>query len=226
MIFLLVRKVIEFLFMKKIEESVKKLKKNKIKKQVDKRIKQFSGFKNKSNKEWFSELCFCILTANSKASTAINIQNELTASGFCNYCLRDLRGVIKRNKHRFHNNKARYIVEARKHINIKDKIKKLVKEKGETSARDWLVKNIKGLGYKEASHFLRNVGYKNLAILDRHILKLMYENRIIRGIPKTVSKKEYLEIENKFLQLASKLGMTCAELDMYLWSMKTGIVLK
>ncbi|MBW3000771.1 N-glycosylase, partial [Candidatus Woesearchaeota archaeon] len=128
------------------------------------------------------------------------------------------------------NNKAKFIVEARKHLNIKDKIKKVVKQKGQqdgqSGAREWLVKNIKGLGYKEASHFLRNVGYFDVAILDRHVLNLMYEDGVIKEIPKTLSKKKYLEIENKFLQLASKLGMSPAELDLYLWSMKTGVVLK
>ncbi|GAJ17855.1 unnamed protein product, partial [marine sediment metagenome] len=33
----------------------------------------------------------------------------------------------------------------------------------EIKLREWVVKNFKGLGYKEASHFLRNIGYKNFA---------------------------------------------------------------
>ncbi|KYK26778.1 N-glycosylase [Euryarchaeota archaeon SM23-78] len=216
--------------MRKLTESVKKLKKSKVKILIDKKLKEFEAFKNKNNKDWFCELCFCILTANSKAKTAINIQKEVRANGFCTWCLNDIKGAIKKYKHRFHNNKAKFIVEARKHLNIKDKIKKVVKQKGQqdgqSGAREWLVKNIKGLGYKEASHFLRNVGYFDVAILDRHVLNLMYEDGVIKEIPKTLSKKKYLEIENKFLQLASKLGMSPAELDLYLWSMKTGVVLK
>ena len=165
-------------------------------------------------------MCFCILTANSKAKTAIAIQKEVKPSGFCTMCFSDLSKTIRRNKHRFHNNKAKYIIEARKHLNIKDIIKKEVAKHGQTGAREWLVKNIKGLGYKEASHFLRNIGYFDVAILDRHILGLMNEDK------KALTKKRYLEIEKKFLQLARKLGMSPAELDMYLWSKKTGIVLK
>jgi N-glycosylase/DNA lyase len=211
-----------------IQDKVNELRNSKVKDLVDKRLKSFKAFKNKSNKEWFSELCFCILTANSKAKTAIAIQKEVSASGFCTLCLDDLRGAIKRNKHRFHNNKARFIVEARKHMNIKDIIKKIADngEEGQLDAREWLVKNVKGLGYKESSHFLRNVGYDDLAILDRHILNLMLKDGMIKEKPKALTKKIYLEIEEKFRQLASKLGMSCAELDMYLWSMKTGIVLK
>ena len=206
--------------MKELINQIKKLRKSKVKRTIDRRLKEFSSFKNKGNKEWFCELCFCILTANSKAKTAIAIQNEVTASGFCTMCLNDLRGAIKRNKHRFHNNKAKYIVEAREHLDIKDRIKKLVAKDGLAGAREWLVKNVKGLGYKEASHFLRNVGYFDVAILDRHILGLLGEDK------RALTRKRYLDIEARFRQLANRLSMSCAELDLYMWYIKTGIVLK
>jgi N-glycosylase/DNA lyase len=210
----------------RLTDSVQKIRKCDVKRIVDKKLRIFSDFKNKNNEEWFGEMCFCILTANSKAKTAIAIQKEVTASGFCTLCLDDLRGTIKRNKHRFHNNKARFIVEARKHMNIKDVIKEIAEKEGQLAAREWLVKNIKGLGYKESSHFLRNVGYFDLAVLDRHILNLMTEDGILKEKPKSLTRKKYLEIENKFRQLANKLGMSCAELDLYMWYMKTGWVLK
>jgi N-glycosylase/DNA lyase len=208
--------------------SINKLRKSDVKDVVERRLKEFSDFKKKNNDEWFSELCFCILTANSKAETAIAIQKELAASGFCTLCLDDIRGAIKRNKHRFHNNKSRFIVEARKHMKIKDLIKDMFDkdDEGQLAAREWLVKNVKGLGYKEASHFLRNVGYFDLAILDRHILNLMLEDGMIKEKPKSLTRTKYFEIEKLFKQLASKLGMSCAELDLYMWRMKTGKVLK
>jgi N-glycosylase/DNA lyase len=211
--------------MDKLTDSVGKLRKSELKAIVDKKLRIFTDFNRKDNKEWFGEMCFCILTANSKAKTAIAIQKELTASGFCTLCLDDVRDAIIRNKHRFHNNKAKFIVEARKNINIKDAIKPIAEE-SQIAAREWLVKNIKGLGYKEASHFLRNIGYFDLSILDRHILNLMRDDGIIDEKPKSLTKNKYLEIESKFRQLASKLGMSCAELDLYMWYMKTGEVLK
>jgi N-glycosylase/DNA lyase len=73
---------------------------------------------------------------------------------------------------------------------------------------------------------LRNVGYKNLAILDRHVLNLMKEYDIIKEKPKTLNKKKYLEIEKIFKKIANTLKMSCAELDLYVWYMKTGKVLK
>lgn len=212
--------------MKNLVSEIKKLRKSSIGKKVDKRLKEFENFKNKDTKGWFSELCFCILTANSKAVTALKIQEELTSKGFCEYSHDLIKETIKKNKHRFHNNKATYIISAREHINIKDKIKKITKQKGEHEAREWLVKNVKGLGYKEASHFLRNVGYKSLAILDRHILSLMEESGFIKEKPKTLNKKNYFEIEEIFKKIAEILKMSCAELDLYMWYMKTGEVLK
>lgn len=190
------------------------------KKIINKRLKEFQQLGKKDNKEWFCELCFCILTANSKAKTALNIQKELGANGFLFKSHDSICECIKRNKHRFHNNKAKYIVEARKYKNIKDILKK------QKNPREWLVKNIKGLGFKESSHFLRNVGYTNYAILDRHILNIIKDNNLIKQKPKTLDKKNYLEIEQKLKSFGDKLNMNQAKLDLYLWYIKTKEVLK
>lgn len=189
---------------------------------INQRIKEFESFKNKNTNYWFSELCFCLLTANSKAQTAINIQKELNYKGFYNLTQKKISNTIKNNKHRFHNNKAKYIVEARKYNTIKE----IIKKKKEKEARTWLVNNIKGLGYKEASHFLRNVGYKNLAILDRHILRSMKENKIIKKIPKTLNKTNYKEIESKLNSFCKKTNLSMAELDLYIWYLETNKILK
>ncbi|MFA6022476.1 MAG: N-glycosylase/DNA lyase [Candidatus Pacearchaeota archaeon] len=211
---------------KTLIQEIKELEKTNIKNIVENRLKQFQEFKTKDYQDWFSELCFCILTANSKARTAINIQNQLGFEGFSKYSQKELSTSIRVNKHRFHNNKAKFIICARDNLEIKDKIKNLIENLGETEAREWLVKNIKGLGYKEASHFLRNVGYTNLAILDRHILNLMVENNYLKEKPKSLNKKNYLEIESKFKSLAEDLHMSPAKLDLYMWYMKAGEVLK
>ncbi len=193
----------------------------KVMQEIEKRLAEFSSFKDKNNEDWFSELCFCILTANSKATTGIAIQGELGFNGFTKNSQEEISSSIRKNKHRFHNNKSKYIVAARKYLNIKE----ILKGKSEIEAREWLVNNVKGLGYKEASHFLRNTGSENIAILDRHILSLMKEHNIIEK-PKTLTKKSYLEIEEKFNKLASEIKMTPAKLDLCMWYLKTGRVLK
>ena len=139
---------------------------------------------------------------------------------------KNLSSCILKNKHRFHNNKAKFIVEARQHADVKYKIKKLVDENGEKIARDWLVKNVKGFGYKEASHFLRNIGYNNVAILDRHIINLMVDHSLIDEKPKIINRDTYLNIESKFFNLANKMNMSPPELDLYMWCLKTGEILK
>lgn len=193
-----------------------------VQKTIDVRLDEFSQFKAKSSDEWFSELCFCLLTANSKAITALAIQKELGFKGFSTLTESELVESIKRNKHRFHNTKAARIVRAREHISIKQTIQSL----DEASAREWLVENIHGLGYKEASHFLRNVGYVNSAILDRHILALLVEDGIMKEVPQSLNRSRYMEIEKECIKLAHTTNMTLAKLDLSLWYLKTGKVFK
>lgn len=197
-----------------LKSKVELLKNSPISETINERLEEFK------NADWFSELCFCLLTSNSKAKTAISIQEEMGREGFLNSSFEEVRDCILKNKHRFHNNKARFILEARKFSNIKE----LLSEKNDFEARNFLIKNIKGLGLKESSHFLRNVGYKNLAILDRHILNLMLEHSLIDNIK--LNKKNYLDYESKLKNLANSLNMNLAELDLYLWYLKTGEVLK
>ena len=174
------------------------------------------------SKRWFSELCFCILTANSSAELGIKIQRELGEDGFLQMELEELKKALKTLGHRFYSKRAEYIVEARKYA---EALKEIVTGVDEFSAREWLVRNVRGIGYKEASHFLRNVGYFNLAILDRHILSVLEEYGIAKR-PKTLTRRRYLEIESKMREIAEELEMSLGELDLYLWYMKTGKVLK
>lgn len=191
--------------MHKLLEQIKNLKKSKVKKTIDSRIKEF-----KENKKIFEELCFCILTAGFNAERSIRMQKEIN-KGFLTLPQKELAGKLKELGHRFPNARAGYIAEARKCKIIKD--------------RQWLVKNIKGIGYKEASHFLRNIGYQNFAIIDFHIIDLLVKYNIIQK-PKTLTKKKYIEIENILKTIAEKTNLTLAELDLYLWYMETGKVLK
>ncbi|OIO80303.1 hypothetical protein AUJ84_03985 [Candidatus Pacearchaeota archaeon CG1_02_32_132] len=186
---------------------------------INKRLSEFKSFKNKSDEEWFQELCFCILTANSKQKTAEIIEKSLN-SKLLTIPQEELAQFIRNNKHRFHNNKAKYIVEARQHYPIREKL-----SDNELNNREWLVKNIKGIGMKEASHFLRNTGSTSLAILDRHIINIMAEHDLIEK-PKSLTPKIYLEIERTFNNLAQKMNMSSAELDLNLWYIKTGEVAK
>jgi len=86
---------------------------------------------------------------------------------------------------------------------------------------------VKGLGYKEASHFLRNIGLgEEFAILDRHILRNLKDLQVIPEIPATLTRKRYLEIEEKVRRLAKDIGIPMGHLDLLLWSKETGHIFK
>ncbi len=202
-----------------LAEKVEELK-HKIGRIVKRRITEFMELHMKGNREWFLELCFCILTANSSAELGIKIQKEI-GEDFLTFNERELATKLKMLGHRFYNVRARYIVSARKF----ERIKEIVTVMEPFEAREWLAGTVKGIGYKEASHFLRNVGYFDFAILDRHILRIMSDYGLIE-IPKSLSRKKYMEIEEVFKELARKVSLKPGELDLYLWYMRTGHVLK
>ncbi len=210
----------------KIEGKIKDIQKDKVvSNTVKKRINEFEENFKGNNRLWFKELCFCLLTANFKAETCIKIcEKEKKNDAFLNFSFAELSKFLKENEHRFPNTRAKFIVEARKYkLNLRNI---LTKYENENEAREFIVKNIKGIGYKEASHFLRNVGYKNFAILDRHILNTLYENKIISEIPKQLNKNTYLKLENLMKIIADDVKISPAEMDLYLWYSKTGKILK
>jgi N-glycosylase/DNA lyase len=93
--------------------------------------------------------------------------------------------------------------------------------------REWFVKNVTGLSYKEATHFLRNIGKNDgMAILDRHILKNLKHHGVIRSLPSSMNKKRYLSIEKKFQAFAVHIGISVDELDLLFWSNEAGEILK
>jgi N-glycosylase/DNA lyase len=84
-----------------------------------------------------------------------------------------------------------------------------------------------GFGLKEASHFLRNIGSEfDLAILDRHIIKNLLRYGVIDEIPKSLTKKQYLMIEERMKKFSKKIGIPLAELDLLFWSEETGEIFK
>ncbi|MEM1582241.1 MAG: N-glycosylase/DNA lyase [Candidatus Bathyarchaeia archaeon] len=201
---------------------VRKLEDSEVKDLVNARIKEFKENRYKPINEIFKELCFCILTANFSAEKTLRIQMEID-EGFINLSERDLADKLRVLGHRHPDLRAKYIVEARKIIHQLERT--LRSQVEERSLREWLVKNVKGLGYKEASHFLRNIGFMNLAIIDFHIINLLSKYGLINK-PKTLTKRKYMEIERILSKISLETGLSLGELDLYLWFIETGKVLK
>jgi N-glycosylase/DNA lyase len=196
-----------------------------IKDKIQSRLNEFRQTgRTGNNEEIFAELVFCILTPQSKAKSCWEavenlVEKNLLFKGNKDRIAKELFGV------RFKNNKSRYIVEARR--NFADASNLFRDSKDIYKKREWLVQNVKGIGYKEASHFLRNIGLgENLAILDRHILKNLKLLKVIDEIPKVLSKKKYLEIEEKMRKFSEKINIPLNHLDLVLWYKEVGEVFK
>jgi N-glycosylase/DNA lyase len=193
------------------------------------RLQDFKQMWRQSDKKIFAELCFCLCTPQSKAEICDKAISNLERSDVLfTGNKQDIRSFL--TGVRFADNKARYIIEARnfftsdRELKIKDWIKEFEDIKG---SREWLVRNIKGIGYKEASHFLRNIGFgDDLAILDRHILKNLKRRGVIDEIPKSMSRKKYLAIEQRMREFSQIINIPLAELDLLFWSEETGKIFK
>ena len=206
--------------MRNFLNSISELREGELGKIIDRKMEEFK--ERKTSEKMFEELCFCILTANSNAEKVMEIQKKI-GNGFLSFSKKKLVSELKKMGYRFPNKRAEYIIEARKYSNSLNKLIESFEDKNKL--REWLVKNVRGLGYKEASHFLRNIGYVNFAILDFHVLNVLSRNRLIKK-PKILTERKYLEIENLLKKIAKKLKMSLGELDLYLWYMETGKVLK
>ena len=201
---------------------------NKKRNNIKNRLSEFRKLQKAKNKDIFAELCFCLLTPQSKAVYCDKAVKNLTKR---NLLLKGSKKAIKNQLKgvRFPNNKAGYLVAARKLFkNAKSlDVKNKLSANNSFEIRDWLVKNVKGIGYKEASHFLRNIGLgKDLAILDTHILKNLKRYKVINKIPSSISRKTYLKIEDRMREFSKKINIPLEELDLLFWSNQTGFIFK
>ena len=203
---------------------IAEVEKPEIRHKVKERIREFQAVQDEGDERWFEELVFCLLTANYSARGALSCIAALSNGDVISEGSLDQLKMCLEHRHRFPSKRAEFIYKAREHFSDLKKI--IISQPSSRVARDWLVENITGLGMKEASHFLRNVGYLDLAIIDKHILTHMLEQGIIEERPKTLTRKKYLEYEAILMQVAGKLDMPLGMMDLYLWAKKSGEVIK
>jgi len=175
--------------------------------------------------EWFYELCFCLLTPQSKALHAAHAIERLKGMHFQEEggdpteILRDPAHYI-----RFHNTKARRLQVVRDQWPT---IVGIISQPGTArERRDLLARTVNGMGMKEASHFLRNVGKRGLAIVDRHLLTNLIACRVLDEHARVTTYAHYVDIENRFTAYAEAVGIDMDELDLLFWSEMAGLILK
>ncbi len=196
---------------------------------INERMSEFATVYDQGDEAIFTELCFCIFTAGASARMGLACIDAirdviLTATAD------ELEARIE-GKHRYPKARAGYIIHTRDYLQREWNLqmKELIESfQDRIELRDFFATNkgIKGIGYKEASHFLRNIGFKGYAILDKHILRSLHEFGVIDSPRPPASGKKYLEIEVEMKEFAREAGIDFDDLDLLLWSNKTGEILK
>ncbi len=205
-----------------IFDLVRERMKSTISKTVDSKVREFKKVGRSSKEKIFEELCFCILAANTSAKMGLRTQNYIGYEGFAELTVDQLAKKLKSCNYRFYNVRSDFITRSRWII---DELPELIRAKDKEGVREYLVGNVPGIGYKEASHFLRNVGIFDFAILDKHIIALL-RSEFPKKTIKVSSRYWYLSTEKLFRDVAASFSMEPGILDLYLWEIATGKVIK
>ncbi len=165
----------------------------------------------------FGELCFSILTSQSKAKNCREVINKLKADKkLFRANLEELRNYLKGV--RFPYVKAERIIEAREKLPT---LKRMLTS-DPIELRKWLIENIKGIGIKQSANFMRNIGFRGLPIIDVHVQNFLRKIGYNDYEPGSLTKKQYIELENKFLKLSKELKIPPEKLDIAIWLYQSG----
>ncbi|HYM38905.1 MAG TPA: N-glycosylase/DNA lyase [Thermoplasmata archaeon] len=197
---------------------------------IEARLADFREVGRGTDAQLFEELCFALLAIQSSARSSDAAVRGLVQEGLLWSAGSEEIARYLRHRTRFHNHKATYIVRARERFFpdrgpvLKSSLDRFPDAK---EARAWLAAEVDGLGFKEASHFLRNLGRgDDLAILDRHILRNLLRHRVIGRMPNTLTPRRYLAIEARMEDFAHVVGISLGVLDLLWWSRQTGEIFK
>jgi N-glycosylase/DNA lyase len=197
---------------------------------IQQRLAEFAEiWRSASDERLWEELVFCIFTAGASARMglrSVEAVRPLLAAGTHEELADALTG-----RHRYPRSRSGYIVVTRAHLreSCAMRLRDQLESFGDAiERRDWLARTrgIKGLGYKESSHFLRNVGLRGYAILDKHILRSLAELCVVESPDPPTTRARYLATEERLRRFARDISVDFDELDLVLWSMKTGEILK
>ena len=182
-----------------------------------------------SDEKLFEELVFCIYTAGASARMGLR-SVEAVRPVLMTGTLRDIQRALD-HRHRWPEARGAYTFETREYLRERCglRMRDLLSSFETTEERrDFFAANpgVRGLGYKEASHFLRNVGFRGYAILDKHILGRLAELGVIESPKPPSTKKRYLDLEQKLKLFSERIDIDFDELDLLLWYTKTGEILK
>ncbi|MFQ5919338.1 MAG: DNA lyase [Thermoplasmata archaeon] len=196
------------------------------------RLREFRAIWREGNDEdLFAEMVFCMCAVQTSARVSDQAARRLRESGLLlRGSRRRVREVLRGGYVRFHETKSGWIVGARRRFmepnpSLRRKLEGLASQP--PVLRDWLEGEVPGLGPKEASHYLRNIGLgENLAILDRHILHNLQELRVIEALPPSLTRSRYRAIERDLQAFCERMAIPVGHMDLLLWAKETGFVFK
>ena len=184
-----------------------------------------------SDARLWEELVYCIFTAGASARMGLRSVEAIRPLLFEGTREEMTRILVEARAHRYPRARPGYIIVTRDYLREDCGMRlreRLLSFDDVHARRDWLARErrIKGLGYKEASHFLRNIGLGGYAILDKHILRSLCELGVTDSPQPPATRALYLKTEEQLRAFAEDARIDFDELDLVLWSMKTGEILK
>lgn len=198
-----------------------------------------------SEKQLWEELCICILSSNVPYDLALSAFYHLCENQFLDvYRIIDNPNATQKicfelskriyepkrkddtfRKYRFPNVRGSNIVKAAVTLYRENNglIELLKSFRSEKEARSYLSENVSGIGLKEASHFLRNVGYsESLAIIDTHVISFLTEIGELSDEVTTVTPAVYMKLEETLTDLCNTFGLNMSIFDMAIWKYMRG----
>lgn len=172
---------------------------------------------------WY-DLAFCIVSSQERTNRALAAANCLGAGYFRLMGSDDIPSAIadlfqeSYISLRFINRKTQQLADSFQVLqNKRDYILDIATNFNTAyAAREFLMEHFPGIGPKQASMFLRNIGFgTDLAIIDSHIEKM---SRILIPQIYMSRKPNYADIEAELRQFADSRSVNLQTLDVILWS--------
>lgn len=204
------------------------------------RLDSRKDWREMKEEELWYELCTCILSSNVPYEMATSASMHLSKRGLLEFghpARGDMKSVIARElsrplylpkkrdgsfrRYRFPNVRAANIVGAAKFLRHNGNgLSSILRSfDSDIKTRDFLAAYVPGVGLKEASHFLRNIGYStSLAIIDSHIVNFLRDTLLSGDIDtRTITQKTYTRLEDIMRNIARSQGLDLSILDHAIW---------
>ncbi|MEA5099184.1 MAG: hypothetical protein VB011_01535 [Bacteroidales bacterium] len=192
-------------------------------------------WRNKLECDLLSELVLCILSSNIKYEVALlytiklkdeeyikkAINNELEVKQLYKCLLEPISINENLIRYRFPKSKSEQLFKTIKNIYGNKRTIKEILINAETSseARNSLISICVGMGYKQSSMFLRNIGFCfDLAIIDTHIIDYLKLVDVLPSEIGDISKSTYLKIESLYSKYAKSKQFDINKLDVAIWN--------